>query len=53
MPGRPMKEYVAVPEQWRYEPDKISELNSKSLSWAETLPEKVLAKKPSKKSTTK
>lgn len=53
MPGRPMKEYVAVPEQWRHNPDKISDLISQSLSWAETLPVKLPAKKQSKKLTTK
>jgi TfoX/Sxy family transcriptional regulator of competence genes len=49
MPGRPMKEYVSVPEEWRQDPDKIRELIDQSLSWAETLPEKLPAKKSSKK----
>ncbi|MCZ8513958.1 TfoX/Sxy family protein [Paenibacillus filicis] len=53
MPGKPMKEYVAVPDEWRNDPDKISDLIARSLSWAETLPEKVPAKKQSKKTTTK
>lgn len=49
MPGRPMKEYVAVPEEWRQEPDRIGEWVTRSLAWAETLPEKLPAKKPAKK----
>jgi len=48
MPGRPMKEYVAVPGQWRQNPDKIRELIAQSLSWAETLPEKLPGKKKGK-----
>lgn len=50
MPGKPMKEYVAVPEEWRQDPDKISDWIAKSLSWAETLPAKLPAKKSGKKS---
>ncbi|WP_274361687.1 TfoX/Sxy family protein [Paenibacillus thermotolerans] len=49
MPGRPMKEYVTVPEQWRGEPEKIREWIAISLSWAETLPEKLPAKSKAKK----
>jgi TfoX/Sxy family transcriptional regulator of competence genes len=45
MQGRPMKEYVAFPEEWRQDPDKIREWIAQSLSWAETLPEKLPAKK--------
>jgi TfoX/Sxy family transcriptional regulator of competence genes len=48
MPGKPMKEYVAFPEQWRQEPDKIREWIVQSLTWAETLPEKSPKKKPPK-----
>ncbi|MFC0211443.1 TfoX/Sxy family protein [Paenibacillus chartarius] len=48
MPGRAMKEYVVVPEAWRDEPEKIGELVAESLAWAETLPEKLPAKKKSK-----
>jgi len=48
MPGRPMKEYVVVPKEWREKPDKIGELISESLAWAETLPEKQPGKKKSK-----
>lgn len=45
MPGRPMKEYVTVPEAWRQEPDRIGSWIERSLAWAETLPEKLPAKK--------
>jgi TfoX/Sxy family transcriptional regulator of competence genes len=45
MPGRTMKEYVAFPEQWRNEPEKIQEWIQRSLQWIETMPEKVSAKK--------
>jgi TfoX/Sxy family transcriptional regulator of competence genes len=48
MPGKPMKEYIALPEQWRQDPDKIREWIAQSLSWAETLPEKLPAKKKDK-----
>lgn len=51
MPGRPMKEYVTFPGQWRHEPDKIKEWIERSLSWAEALPEKLPKKKPSNKAT--
>lgn len=40
MPGRPMKEYAALPDQWRQEPDKIRSWIETSLAWAETLPVK-------------
>lgn len=49
MPGRPMKEYVALPDKWRQEPEKISSWIGQSLAWVETMPEKVPAKKKSKK----
>lgn len=49
MPGRPMKEYVAVPEEWRQDPDRIGAWIARSLAWAETLPEKLPAKKMDKK----
>ncbi|MDN3017313.1 hypothetical protein PH210_14025 [Paenibacillus sp. BSR1-1] len=48
MPGRPMKEYVALPEKWREEPDKIKEWIQRSITWVETMPEKVPKKKKSK-----
>ncbi|SFA85995.1 MULTISPECIES: TfoX/Sxy family protein [unclassified Bacillus (in: firmicutes)] len=48
MPGRKMKEYVVLPEQWRNHPDLVKEWLNKSLSWVETLPVKVPKKKKSK-----
>ncbi|WP_139489072.1 TfoX/Sxy family protein [Brevibacillus dissolubilis] len=45
MQGRPMKEYVTVPEKWRQDPERVSSLVQQSLAWAETLP----MKEPSKK----
>lgn len=53
MPGRPMKEYVAFPEKWRKDPDKIREWIQHSLLWVETMPEKGAAKKKKEKATTK
>jgi TfoX/Sxy family transcriptional regulator of competence genes len=52
MPGRPMKEYAALPDQWRHEPDKIRSWIETSLAWAETLPVKE-PKKSAAKSKTK
>ncbi|SDN41594.1 Transcriptional regulator of competence genes, TfoX/Sxy family [Paenibacillus sp. yr247] len=49
MPSRPMKEYVALPESWNQEPDQIRTWIQRSLAWAESLPEKVPAKKKPKK----
>lgn len=49
MPGRPMKEYVALPEQWRAHPDKLRGWIDQSLAWVGTMPEKVPDKKSSKK----
>jgi hypothetical protein len=43
-----MKEYVAFPEQWRQGPDRMRKWIAQSLSWAETLPEKLPAKKQRK-----
>lgn len=48
MPGRPMKEYVALPEGWRQELELIISWMERSFTWAETLPEKVPAKKKAK-----
>lgn len=45
MPGRAMKEYVTLPEQWRQEPDKIRDWIERSLSWVGEMPEKVSKKK--------
>jgi TfoX/Sxy family transcriptional regulator of competence genes len=40
MPGRPMKEYVVLPEAWRGDPDRVREWAGRSLDWAEELPPK-------------
>jgi TfoX/Sxy family transcriptional regulator of competence genes len=48
MPGRPMKEYVALPEKWGEEPDKIKKWIQLSVTWVETMPEKVPKKRKSK-----
>ncbi len=40
MPGRPMKEYVALPKAWRNEPERINEWVARSLEWARGLPAK-------------
>jgi len=45
MPGRPMKEYVTLPEKWRQDADTVSAWVQRSLDWAETLPVKEPAKK--------
>jgi TfoX/Sxy family transcriptional regulator of competence genes len=45
MPGRAMKEYVTIPEQWRQEPDKIRDWIERSLSWVKEMPEKKSKKK--------
>ena len=48
MPGRPMKEYVVLPEAWRGQPDRVREWARRSVEWAEELPAK--QPKPRKKS---
>lgn len=53
MKGRPMKEYVAFPDQWIEEPDKMRHWIERSLNWVETMPEKVSKKKNGKKSEKK
>lgn len=53
MPGKPMKEYVALPEQWREEPDKITAWMEQSLQWVGAMPEKVPAKKSGTKKKSK
>jgi TfoX/Sxy family transcriptional regulator of competence genes len=45
MPGRAMKEYVTIPEQWRQDPDKIRDWIERSLSWVKEMPEKESKKK--------
>lgn len=45
MPGRPMREYVVLPEVWRDDPDRIRGWVARSLDQADELP----PKKPKKK----
>lgn len=45
MPGKPMKEYVTLPEQWRETPDTITAWIEQSLQWVAAMPEKIPAKK--------
>ena len=45
MKGKPMKEYVVVPEEWRDRPDRVGDWVARSLGYAGALPEK----KPRKK----
>ena len=40
MAGRPMKEYIAMPEAWRDEPDRMREWVARSLSWVSEMPKK-------------
>ena len=53
MPGKPMKEYVTLPEEWRDEPGKITAWIEQSLQWASAMPEKVPGKKPTAKKKSK
>jgi len=49
MEGRPMKEYVVLPEAWRADPDRVREWARRSVEWAEELPPKQLKPKGAKK----
>ena len=40
MPGRPMREYVVLPEAWREEPERLREWVARSLDHADELPPK-------------
>jgi len=40
MKGRPMKEYVVLPESWRRSPAKAARWVQRSLAWAAKLPPK-------------
>ena len=40
MPGRPMREYVTLPEAWREEPEVARAWVERSLAWAAGLPAK-------------
>lgn len=47
MPGRPMKEYVTLPSEWRNAPGKVRAWVDRSLQWTAAMPEK--KKKPRKR----
>ena len=40
MKGRPMKDYVVIPNSWKGEPDTVRLWVSKSLAWSSKLPPK-------------
>ena len=40
MKGRPMKEYITIPDTWRSQPETIKTWISRSLAWAGKLPKK-------------
>ena len=40
MEGRPMTEYVTLPDGWRTEPDRARAWVARSLTWTATLPPK-------------
>jgi len=40
MAGRPMREYVVLPEAWRQNPDHARDWLTRSFNWAATLPVK-------------
>ena len=40
MKGKPMKEYVLIPQAWRTEPETVRLWVSRSLDWASKLPAK-------------
>ncbi len=49
--GRPMREYVTIPDEWRDTPARTEEWIQRSLTWAATLPErKPKARKRARKS---
>jgi TfoX/Sxy family transcriptional regulator of competence genes len=45
MPGRPMREYVTLPDAWREDPERARVWLARSLSWASDLPAKVPKKR--------
>jgi TfoX/Sxy family transcriptional regulator of competence genes len=40
MKGKPMKDYVVLPENWRVKPETLRSWISKSLEWSSKLPPK-------------
>ena len=49
MKGRPMKEYVCVPEEWLAQPSMVTPWISRALAWSGRLPPKAKKKKTTKK----
>ncbi len=49
MKGRPMKEYVCVPDEWRSDRSIVSPWISKALEWTGRLPAKEMKSKIAKK----
>jgi len=49
MKGRPMKEYVCVPNEWLAKPSMVSPWILKALEWSSKLPAKQKKKKTAKK----
>jgi TfoX/Sxy family transcriptional regulator of competence genes len=49
MKGRPMKEYVCVPNEWLTKPSMVSPWITKALEWSSKLPTKQMKKKTAKK----
>ena len=47
--GRPMAEYVTMPNSWREESDKARDWVSRSLSWASEMPPKQPKKRTRKR----
>lgn len=47
MEGRPMTEYVTLPDQWRDEPERARVWLLRSLTWAASLPPKEAKKRRS------
>ena len=45
MKGRPMKEYVMIPKEWRQRPDRVKGWVSRSLNWVGEMPEKKAKRK--------
>ena len=51
MPGRPMREYVVLPRNWRQEPARAQRWVERSLAWVTTLPPKLAKGKAKGKAT--
>ena len=49
MKGRPMKEYVSIPQAWRDEPDRVRGWVARSVEWVGEMPEKKPKKAKRKK----